>query len=413
VPPSPSPDSIAIQTPYLLVIHIPIYVDADGRRWTDELWHKDLVRHLDYLTDFSVACPAIHAAPPAGCRSLDGLPMKFVELPSGGNLLRQIVQAPRVVRALWRAMANAEVVHSGVADWNITTAHLAFAVASLRRKYRLMIVESSTWRVLAGQKSSISRRALAAVFEQINRVNVSTADLAIFTQAEYRDSLLWGNKDRSHIIHASWIDADNVLQDEQATATWAAKRRQGTVRLLFAGRLDASKGVDLLLRALRVPSLRDHSFQLDIMGKGALEEACAKLASESAAWTASIRMQPSLPYGEPFFSALREYSAVVVPSVGAEQPRIVYDAYSQGVPILGCATAGLTDCVGNEKTGRLFPPNPEAMAEMLVWAAANFDELETMGMRGLERARSLTHDEMHRRRAKILASELKGASLKR
>jgi hypothetical protein len=41
---------------------------------------------------------------------------------------------------------------------------------------------------------------------------------------------------------------------------------------------------------------------------------------------------------EPFLSLLRGFDGALVPSLSDEQPRILYDAFSQAVPVIGSAT---------------------------------------------------------------------------
>lgn len=115
-------------------------------------------------------------------------------------------------------------------------------------------------------------------------------------------------------------------------------------------------------------------------------------------------MLKPLPYGRECFGLIRDHHAVLVPSVTDEQPRIVYDAFAQAVPVLGSATGGMLDCVEQNATGRLCHPNDvKALSELLVWAVDHGAELEKLGLAGLEAARQFTHQEMHRRRWALLA----------
>ena len=61
---------------------------------------------------------------------------------------------------------------------------------------------------------------------------------------------------------------------------------------------------------------------------------------------------------------------MLVPNLGDEQPRIVYDAYSQAVPVLASATPGLKACVEEGVTGRFFAPgSPSELAQQVGPAA--------------------------------------------
>ena len=160
----------------------------------------------------------------------------------------------------------------------------------------------------------------------------------------------------------------------------------------------------MLLKALQLVATSSTPFQLelDILGIGELAEDCASAAAE---FTGSTRVQVlgAVPYGQPFFQLLRGYHAIVLPSISDEQPRIVYDAYSQGVPALATKTAGLRDCVLDGRTGWLVEPNDAlALSELLRYAAHQIFELQRMGMEALKVARTMTHQRMHRERQRLL-----------
>ena len=129
---------------------------------------------------------------------------------------------------------------------------------------------------------------------------------------------------------------------------------------------------------------------------------CRQLSDEMQGPT-RVNVLGTVDYGAPLFELLRRYHAVVVPSISDEQPRIVYDAYSQGVPVLATRTAGLRDCVADDKTGWLVEPNNAvALAVLIERATTNITALQTMGMEALRVARSMTHQRMHRERHRLL-----------
>jgi glycosyltransferase involved in cell wall biosynthesis len=110
-----------------------------------------------------------------------------------------------------------------------------------------------------------------------------------------------------------------------------------------------------------------------------------------------------VPYGRPFLDLLRGYDAVLLPSLSDEQPRLLFDAFSQAVPVIGSATGGLRDLVEPGQSGRLLPAgNASALADAMIEASANRAELRAMGVAALAKARGQTHRAMHRKRHEIL-----------
>ena len=395
---------------YLLVIHIPVIVDAQGQRWIERLWAVDLARHTDYIRRLTVACPFVRAEPGADAVRADEHGFAFVKIAYRQRSLLALFDAPLVAWQLWRLIGRNDFVHSLYGQWwPLDTPYLTNLCAWLRGKCLMVNVEASPWRVARGEHASLLRRWQAAVIEALNRWTISLADIAFFTHEGYLHDLMPRHAERGHVIHASWIDEAIVLSDAAAQARWQARTSDGApvLRLLFAGRLQEDKGLHVLFDALqRLRSAGRVRVQVSIIGSGDLEAACreqAKLSDERV----QLEVLEPVPYGEPFFALLRRFDAVLVPSLADEQPRIVYDAYSQALPVLASATPGLQTCVADGVNGRLFAPaDAQALADTIGWAAENPSALHDMGIAALATARATTHQGMHRRRHALIARVL-------
>ncbi len=397
---------------YLLTIGVECYQDSQGRRYVDQLWHKDLLEHLKYLKQLVLASPCAFEEPLPGAMALDGDPafagVEFVDLPVATSYFQAILSLPATVRILWRAVKQAEVVHAGVAGSWIPLGWIVTPLARWHHKFYLIIVESAFWRSHPGLPSKPHTRLKSWFYEQLNRWCVNHADLAIFTQKEYQDSLLTRNLERGHIIHASWIDANSIVTERKANALWQEKSApaQGKLQILYVGRLDPAKGIQVLLQAMQVLSQQQVSVQLDILGAGDLLDMCEQV-SHQVSDPVAINILGTVSYGSDLFQLVQNYHAIVIPSISDEQPRIVYDAYSQAVPVIASNTDGLRDCVESDVTGVLVPAgDEEALAAKLVWARNNLAALQKMGLASRQFAYSLTHQEMHRRRWQILLDRL-------
>ena len=397
---------------YLLCLNITCYRDDRGVHYFDPLWHKDLIQHARYLKDLTLASPCRPGEPPpdamAWTPSLP--PIQFVDLPLSNNTLQAILHLPSTAVRLWAAIGRAGIVHLGLTGWPIPFAWVASPFAALRSKFSVVIVESAPWRLRPGLPVNWKTRVRAKLFETLGRWCVNRSNLVIMTQEEYRRSLLTARPDRAHIIHASWLDEELILSPAEAEASWASKRLASggpTLKLLFAGRLERSKGVLLMLDAIPLAVREGVPVELNILGRGELESECRR-ACERLQGVAKVSMLGVAPYDSSFFAILRSHHAVVVPSLSDEQPRIVYDAFSQAVPVLASDTPGLRDCVRHGSTGRLITGGPSNWAAQIKWCFEHPNELERMGRTGLETARWMTHEEMHRRRWRLLVEMLEG-----
>ena len=411
-----------ITKPYLLCSPIKCFQDDQGRRYLNHLWYKDLKEHLKYLPNFTLACPVLKSAPPENEHviALDDDPdfqnVKIVDLPFSQSFLQGIVNTPKTMSRLWKAIGDAEVVHSGVAGWPIPDGWLLTPMIRwLRKRFYIIVIESAPWRIQPGAKSTITKRLRATVSESLSRWCVNSTDLAIFTQQQYKDSFLTRQQpdEHGHVIHASWIDDDNIISNDIADDTWKAKIADVTsrLRILFAGRLAELKGIQQLLDAMHLLQKRNVRVRLDILGNGEMYEACES-AANTAEGSIKIEMLGTVPYGPKFFQLLQNYHSVVIPSLSDEQPRIVYDAYSQAVPVLASNTDGLSDCIADQETGLLVEPgNVEALANKIAWMADNLDSLHQMGITSLDRAREMTHWKMHERRWELLQNQFEAESI--
>jgi glycosyltransferase involved in cell wall biosynthesis len=179
------------------------------------------------------------------------------------------------------------------------------------------------------------------------------------------------------------------------------------LRLAFFGRVTAEKGVHLLREAMRQlpPGL---AVSLDLYGDGP-EFASLQQAVAADPALAGIRLCGTLTYGPELFGRIRGYDYVVVPNLGDEQPRIVYDAFSQGVPVLASDTTGLRQCVSDGRTGRFFETGDAAsLARLLADAASpqRRSDRPRMAAECVRVAQSMTHAAMHQRRARLIADFL-------
>lgn len=402
---------------YLMVMNIRSTCDEKGDRYLSPMWAKDLTEHFRYLKDFALATPRQQETPPENAIAVLSEPsfsnVEFIDLPSPNSYKEAILTLPATVAKLWSAIGKADIVHSCVTGWPIPMGWLVTPIALIQRKFYVLVVESAPWRLEPGKTIKIKDRIVANVSEIMSRWCVNNADMTIFTQSEYQQSLLTKRQERGHVIHASWIDEENIISEAEAAQIWHKKLSPSTpkLKLLFAGRLESSKGLLVLLEAMKILDNKNIAVNLDILGDGKLLSQCKTLSNQLQK-SVNIQLLGTLPYGKKFFRLLQEYHAIVVPSLSDEQPRIVYDAYSQAVPVLASNTDGLRDCIQNYKTGVMVNSNdPVALADSIEWSAQNLPQLQSMGKASLQQARSMTHQEMHRSRWQLLLKMLKSSKV--
>jgi glycosyltransferase involved in cell wall biosynthesis len=388
-----------IAAPYLLVIHVPCF-QRNARRWAEPLWEKDLREHLRYLSNLTLAAPlktgpappdAVPIEAPPGCSA-----PRHVDLSATRTVRHHIFFLPADLFRLWKAIGKSQIVQIGVCGWPIPLGWFAGPMAKLRGKLLVVIIESAPWTV---PSTKWRMRLLNAITAWMAPKLTRAADLAIYTQDQYRVDFPPRDATLGHVTPASWIDEEIILSDEQAAAAWHAKPKD-TLRLAFFGRLIEQKGISELISAMRQVSQLEKKVTLDVYGQGKLETSCIQAARDLPA---HIQVCGFLPYGPEFFATIRKYHAVVVPGTATEQPRILYDANSQAVPILGTATDGNRQVITDGVNGWLTTVGDiDALTALIRKAAHDISALRHLGINGLATARGFTHREMHRRRWVLL-----------
>jgi glycosyltransferase involved in cell wall biosynthesis len=395
------------------VRNMPYFIDGAGRVLLERSWHHDLIQHLGYLAALSLAAPLCRL--PDDISSLVPLEdrfrarLKLVPLPAQTSRLRALIQLPATVLALWRAIGEAEIVQSGVVGWPYPLGWLASPIAAFRRKKLLIIVESAPWRAAAKMGCAASgigklRKQLeASVYELLARYWCSRADLSFYTQPYFLTEFHGSGKGPAYVTPATWINAEDILDQTQARTLWDAKLLE-PVRFLFAGRLVEEKGVRILLNAVDKLAAAGLRGEMHVIGEGPLRDE-VKAAQRTGSF--GLKYFEPVPYGAPFLEFLQGYHAIIVPSLSDEQPRIVFDAAARAVPVVASATNGLRPHIEDKRTGLLIPPGDvSALANLLASLADDPSSLRALAMEALARVRSKTHRAMHAERSHIIALHL-------
>lgn len=395
---SPDEPGCMVDAPYLLALNVTIR-QFDGAYWADASWAKDLDKHRAYLPQLTLFCPVRWRPPDRGWRRIDGPGLRIVGFADPISLFSLLPRLPWVLLRLWREVGRAEIVHSGVAGWPLPLGWFAAPFAKMRGKKLVLIVESAFWRLTAQQHAGLIRRLRANFWEKAARDCMRLADYAAYTQPDYRRTLPAPRAEGGKLVQASWIDAGDCLAQASADADWVAKRPT-PLRFLFAARMLPEKGTAILAAALGLLADRDASVFVDIIGEGPGLADLREVARTNWGGSHVTFLDPQ-PYGPAFLSLLRDYHALLVPSLSDEQPRIVYDGCSQAVPTIASDLAGLRACIEDNITGLLIPAGDAgALADAMLDASAA--RLEQWGRTGLARAPQFTHDGLHAQRCRDL-----------
>lgn len=200
--------------------------------------------------------------------------------------------------------------------------------------------------------------AILALFEEVDR---------LVAPRQWVRALLVANG----VPDAKIVVSPQGLEDATFPAPRPA-RQGGALRAAFLGRIDRTKGIDVVIRALiHAPAL---AVTLDVYGivqenaRGELE-ALQRLATGEARIRFREPLAPSAVR-----RTLAAYDVLVVPSQCLETgPLVVLEALAAGVPIVGSALGGVSELVQDGVDGRLIAEfdSPRAWAEVLAELAGH------------------------------------------
>jgi glycosyltransferase involved in cell wall biosynthesis len=142
---------------------------------------------------------------------------------------------------------------------------------------------------------------------------------------------------------------------------FAIRNPQSPIRMAFLGRLDPTKGPDILIRALRL--LPEAPLELHLYGivQGASGTAYLQQLKTMASGDPRIAFCPPVT-SNGIISLLRHYHLLAVPSRCLETgPLVMLEAFAAGVPVIGSELGGIAELVEHGVNGLLVEPDsPEA-----------------------------------------------------
>ncbi|TPE40005.1 glycosyltransferase family 4 protein [Pontibacter mangrovi] len=172
------------------------------------------------------------------------------------------------------------------------------------------------------------------------------------------------------------------------------ERKKRSLRLLFVGRLIAWKGPVEVILAFIIAKEKGFKGTLTIIGGGSLEKECRRI-SYASKYNDQIFILGSKPHHE-VMELYKEHDAVVahqrtdpktnqVEALGVS----LIEGLSYGLPVVTCASGGVSDIISNGYNGFLTPQNDiNAQALKFIELENNLDLYNQMSRNAIETVRT-------------------------
>jgi glycosyltransferase involved in cell wall biosynthesis len=170
----------------------------------------------------------------------------------------------------------------------------------------------------------------------------------------------------------------------EVPAQLASRRKDGPLRLLFAGTMTQRKGLADLFEAMRLLDRRD--IELSVLGTPLSPLAFYRRACPDFIY------EPTRPHPQ-VLALMDTCDVLVLPSIVEGRALVQQEALSRGLPLLVTANAGGEDLIEPGVTGWLVPiRDPAALAERIAWFADHRDQLPAMRVAARRVAAARTWD---------------------
>jgi len=403
-----------IRSKYTLFIRVPLTMDREGRFFTGSLWIKDLEQHLRYIEDFHICCPVVlRDSPDDGKEEIRGIPTDHVIplRPDGGwwSVLRNIV--PNFLQVV-SALKSTQIVHSDGAGWAFPLSFYLLALRPFIRFRWIVNIESSFWMKQANKRPTLRQWVSHHIHTILLGACLRLADGRIFTHDYYRRYFGLSNE-RTLISPAVWLD-DDVILSEAAQLERLASLPEDEIRFFFPARLIADKGCEVILAAIERTEVLlqggafavEHRILIDISGEGPLAETCRSFANLHQG-VIIVRFLEPVTYGQPWFERLRSYHAILLANRTEEQPRVVFDAFSQGVAVITSRTLGVLDIVRENENALVFEiDDADGLARQMMTFVLDKSTRQRLLLATLAAVRGHSHEAMHRTREQFLKDNI-------
>jgi glycosyltransferase involved in cell wall biosynthesis len=261
---------------------------------------------------------------------------------------------------------------------------LAWIVRLMRLRPNVVHLNYAGWGPSLGYAAhlcGIPVVARAAEFHPRNPGNKWTRVYIANSEAHGRSLLQSSLRDR--VVVAGPLIRESPVDTAVVDLPLPPKRPQGC-RILYLGQIVERKGLLVLIDALPLVS---SEADLLLVGGDWQTDPFADIVRQRVSQLGLGQRVHCSNHRADIQNLLQDSDIVVVPSLMDALPRVVFEAMSHGLPVVGTSVGGIPTLIEDNVTGFLVPPNdPDALAAAISALVRSRELRERFGLAG--RARS-------------------------
>jgi glycosyltransferase involved in cell wall biosynthesis len=399
------------ETCLLLVLPLSIY-RVDGQLYLDtqacnglRLWLRNFDRVL--LCNPTLERPT----PPAGTspvmETVGSPKLEIYPLPAAWTPHRFLRVFPKVRRQLIALIDRATDLQFAIGglwgDWGAVAALIA---ARRGRKAAIWTdrVESEVMRLqarrLAGARR-LYRLINAAIARRFEAHVIRHSAMGLFHGMDTY-SVYAPLSPQAHLVHDIHLGPEARIGPADLEAKLARPAHR-PLRIVYAGRAHADKGVRDWIETLKLLAARGITFSATWYGDGPEYDEARRLIAEldlggSVAFPGATQDRQAL------MAALREADIFLFCHKTPESPRCLIEALLAGTPIVGYDSAYPRDLIAHHGGGLLTPGTPEALADAVADLAGNADRLRQLIRSAALDGYPMVDEEVFRHRSELVKS---------
>jgi glycosyltransferase involved in cell wall biosynthesis len=399
---------------YLVAIHVPIYT-----RGKEYLLATDWKRSLLLLRDsfngrfgrIQVVAPSLNVKSVKTTQRLECVgPSEEIDLfPSFPHNTRARDFWGKHIYTWYRDVSSllqsADVVHAGFCDVYRPINFVGFLLGHSAGKPTVFVQDTDQVLQIPDLCTALpllqrwKMRVYCMMYERCVRYGVARATLSLLKgrALNHRYGPIASNPKNFH--DTSFMTTEVVSSDILSKRTEELLKNIRPIRLVYCGRLETRKGIEESLEALMRARLKGARVTLDIIGDGgqrkSLENQAANLGVSS-----EVKFHGSRVYGPKLLADLSNYDAMFFTPIAEDTPRMIFDGYAAGLPLLAYGIEYVREREAEEGAARSVPMRDlNAVADLLCEIDSDRKQLVELTKRAHQAAFYHSADSWYRRRA--------------